>query len=391
MSRTEGQQLSGTVKYYSLEKGYGFITCDDEGGDCFVHQSSIITDAFRALIKGHKVTFSYTNKQGKDTATDVQPNPPVHYATRLDAKKASFTANRDPDVLDGTIKWFNFKKGFGFIIPKVGEQEVFVHIGQVEGQVALTEGDEVEYKVTVDEKQKSCATGVRLTSRNGQPIQSGGVLLPQPGMGLMPQMGLLSQMPQMGLVQPAPQPVQTMMAPGQQSGTVKWFNESKGFGFITTPMGTDVYVNKPHLGMVGGSLTQGETVIFETRTSDGKTWAANVTRGDSHAPVAQYLQPQQGYSQPQLQAQPSYLQQAPQLQQAYAQQAPQQGYAPQPTPQQGGYLPQQQPQYEPYAYIQQAPVQSELYGAAPVLVGAKRKMAEAPVAYARETARPKYY
>lgn len=367
MSRTEGQALSGEVKYYSLDKGYGFITCDDGGGDCFVHQSVIITDSFRALMKGHKVTFSYTCKQGKDTAADVQPVPPVHYATKLDAKKASMKANRDPSALDGTVKWFNVKKGFGFIVPTVGEQEVFVHIGQIDGQVILTEGDEVEYKMAVDEKtNKQSATAVRLTARNGQPVQSGGALLPQGG-HMQPMYSPYGQpqhayAPQQALAQPSYPQAQAMLTPGQQSGTVKWFNEQKGFGFIVTATGSDIYVNRPHLEMVGGSLQQGETVFYETQTNnDGKTWAVNVTRPSRAPAPSPYMQSphQQGqYVLPYPPATQPESQYAPQAQHmvgskrkmveapVYANTRPKYGIAPQ-QPQYGEYMAQQpaQPQY----------------------------------------------
>ncbi len=46
----------------------------------------------------------------------------------------------------GTIKFFNAKKGFGFITPDQGGKELFVHISNVEGDVeSLREGQKVEY------------------------------------------------------------------------------------------------------------------------------------------------------------------------------------------------------------------------------------------------------
>jgi CspA family cold shock protein len=48
----------------------------------------------------------------------------------------------------GTVKWFNLKKGFGFIRPQEGGREVFVHISAVEkaGLATLKEGQTVEYE-----------------------------------------------------------------------------------------------------------------------------------------------------------------------------------------------------------------------------------------------------
>jgi len=46
----------GTVKWFSNAKGYGFIESDD-GGDVFVHHSSIQVDGFRSLNQGDRVRF----------------------------------------------------------------------------------------------------------------------------------------------------------------------------------------------------------------------------------------------------------------------------------------------------------------------------------------------
>ncbi len=50
----------------------------------------------------------------------------------------------------GTVKWFNPTKGFGFIVPDDGGQDVFVHISAVEqaGMGSLDEGQKVEYELT---------------------------------------------------------------------------------------------------------------------------------------------------------------------------------------------------------------------------------------------------
>ncbi len=58
----------------------------------------------------------------------------------------------------GTVKWFNAGKGYGFIQPESGENDVFVHISAVEqaGMGTLTEGQRVSYDV-VEERGKKAA------------------------------------------------------------------------------------------------------------------------------------------------------------------------------------------------------------------------------------------
>ena len=49
--------MEGRVKWFSAEKGYGFIERDDGAGDVFVHFTAIQTEGFRTLNEGDKVSF----------------------------------------------------------------------------------------------------------------------------------------------------------------------------------------------------------------------------------------------------------------------------------------------------------------------------------------------
>ena len=64
----------------------------------------------------------------------------------------------------GTVKWFNSQKGFGFIQPENGGQDVFVHISAVEraGMQTLNEGQKVTFDVVADRRTgKSAAENLR--------------------------------------------------------------------------------------------------------------------------------------------------------------------------------------------------------------------------------------
>jgi CspA family cold shock protein len=63
---------TGTVKWFSNDKGYGFITPDDGGEDLFEHFSAIAGSGFKTLDEGAKVSFEVTQGQKGPQATDVQ-------------------------------------------------------------------------------------------------------------------------------------------------------------------------------------------------------------------------------------------------------------------------------------------------------------------------------
>ena len=56
----EAQRIHGVVKWFSAEKGYGFIT-PENGPDVFVHYSAIQTSGYRKLEAGEKVEFEITD------------------------------------------------------------------------------------------------------------------------------------------------------------------------------------------------------------------------------------------------------------------------------------------------------------------------------------------
>ena len=62
---------TGTVKWFSNDKGYGFITQDDSGQDLFVHHTEIAGSGFKTLAEGAKVEFEVTQGQKGPQATDV--------------------------------------------------------------------------------------------------------------------------------------------------------------------------------------------------------------------------------------------------------------------------------------------------------------------------------
>ena len=62
-------------------------------------------------------------------------------------------------MMNGTVKWFNTTKGYGFIEPENGEKDVFIHISAVEksGLKTLLENQKVSFEINQDKGRSSAA------------------------------------------------------------------------------------------------------------------------------------------------------------------------------------------------------------------------------------------
>jgi len=63
---------TGTVKWFNDDKGFGFVTPDDQGKDLFVHHSDIAGDGFKSLTEGAKVSYDAESGDKGPKAVNVQ-------------------------------------------------------------------------------------------------------------------------------------------------------------------------------------------------------------------------------------------------------------------------------------------------------------------------------
>ncbi|HEX8666884.1 MAG TPA: cold-shock protein [Allosphingosinicella sp.] len=176
----------GVVKFFNGQKGFGFIVRDDGGEDVFVHISAVEQAGLTGLAEGQPLEFTLVDRGGRISATDLkiegEPMPVTDRGPPRDrdagpggprggggfggGDRGGPQRQLTGEKAQGTVKFFNSMKGFGFISRDDGQPDAFVHISAVEraGLTGLNEGDRVEFELEVDRRGKTAAV-------NLQPIQ----------------------------------------------------------------------------------------------------------------------------------------------------------------------------------------------------------------------------
>ena len=160
---------SGTVKWFNPTKGFGFIA-RDEGEDVFVHISAVERAGHSTLAEGQPVRFTLMDKGGRLSASDleIEGEAPAGAAA---APRAPRQERRDEDVdftpgerIEGSVKFFNAMKGFGFLSREDGQADAFVHISAVErsGLQSLQEGQRVSFELARDRRGRVSADNIEL-------------------------------------------------------------------------------------------------------------------------------------------------------------------------------------------------------------------------------------
>ena len=146
----------------------------------------------------------------------------------------------------GTVKWFNATKGYGFIAPEDGTEDVFVHVSAVEraGLATLHEGQRVDFATRPGRDGRLSAEDLSVSP----PTDDDEAHAPHTA--------------------------------DLRTGTVKWFNTAKGFGFIAPDNGSnDVFVHVRAVERSGlGTLREGQRVAFAPRAGrDGRLSAEDLS------------------------------------------------------------------------------------------------------------------
>ena len=142
-----GDQITATVKWFNPTKGFGFLVPDDGSPDVFCHVSAVERAGYDTLPQGATVTCEVVQGQKGpqvaqiievDTSTATVAPPRGDRPRRPGgpggpAGPGGFQSRRyaEPEgpteEIEGTVKFYNVGKSYGFVTPDSGGQDVFIH------------------------------------------------------------------------------------------------------------------------------------------------------------------------------------------------------------------------------------------------------------------------
>jgi CspA family cold shock protein len=158
-----GPAIDAIVKWFTPDKGFGFVELADGSGDAFLHIAVLQAAGHEAVDPQTKLSVQVGQGQkGRQVTAVLSVDTSTSGAPRAPSRRP------DPATaveMEGTVKWFNPDKGFGFVACEDGGKDVFVHISVVErsGLRGLDEGQRLAMKVVKTQKGRE-ATAIAVLS-----------------------------------------------------------------------------------------------------------------------------------------------------------------------------------------------------------------------------------
>ncbi len=165
VNKNELERVEAKVKWYSPEKGYGFLVVDDDSADIFMHFSVLDAAGCRRVEEGDRLVCEIgpgrRNVEPGSDGRQVFRVLEVKFSPREPRFSPAFLGPRSPafdpeslEEVEGEVKWFNPLKGFGFVYPDDGGRDIFLHASvlRAAGYESLEPGVRVLIKVSSSER-----------------------------------------------------------------------------------------------------------------------------------------------------------------------------------------------------------------------------------------------
>ena len=129
-SLTTPVRLVGSIKWFDVGKGFGFVVPDGGGPDVLLHVTCLQRDGFRVAYEGARLDFeAVAGRRGwqvlrilaMDLSTAVHP-------AQLPPSRTHLNVTAEGGFVRVRVKWFNRLRGFGFATEGEGKPDIFLHM-----------------------------------------------------------------------------------------------------------------------------------------------------------------------------------------------------------------------------------------------------------------------
>ena len=123
-------EVSGTIKWFDVGKGYGFIVPDDGGGDVLLHVTCLRRDGYQSAYEGARVVVEVTTGTKGVQAFRIlsMDESKAAHPSQLPPSRANVQVVPEGPAELARVKWFNRSKGYGFLTRGDGTPDIFVHM-----------------------------------------------------------------------------------------------------------------------------------------------------------------------------------------------------------------------------------------------------------------------
>jgi len=123
-------EVAGTVKWFDVAKGYGFIIPDNGMADILLHATVLRREGLQVVYEGARVLVDATQgRRGWQVfrLKSVDSSSAIHPA-QMPPPRTHVTVAPTSSLERATVKWFNRIRGFGFVSEGEGKPDIFVHM-----------------------------------------------------------------------------------------------------------------------------------------------------------------------------------------------------------------------------------------------------------------------
>ena len=121
-------EIAGTIKWFDVSKGFGFIVPDGGGEDVLLHVTCLRRDGFQTAPEGARIVCEIVRRDRGMQAfrvLSIDESTAVHPSLK-EGGKTHFDVRAESELERVQVKWFNRTKGYGFVMR--GNDDIFVHM-----------------------------------------------------------------------------------------------------------------------------------------------------------------------------------------------------------------------------------------------------------------------